>query len=73
MVAPVNSVAARSGEGCNDYCMRGPRYNRYRGVTIRAITGFYCTMEGHVLLLCLILEAILQAEIVSVLCQNSVC
>ena len=22
--------------------MHGPRYNRYRGVTIRAITGFYC-------------------------------
>ena len=22
--------------------MRGPRYNRYRGLTIRAITGFYC-------------------------------
>ena len=24
---------------------RGPRYNRYRGVTIRAITGFYCILK----------------------------
>ena len=25
--------------------MREPRYNRYRGVTIRVLTGFYCSSK----------------------------
>ena len=27
--------------------MLGPRYNRYRGVTIRVITGFYYIQNNH--------------------------